>query len=152
MDREIKFRGFEPVEKKWIFSPGFLLFPDGKITLKIGENEEGNLITSPINPETLGQFTGLKDSDGIDIYEGDIIHQLSNPDWHSKVDNKYLIEFGYQDLGHASYQQTVGWNATDVRYIGEYYTKSKGILDLCITHPGIRAKVIGNIHENPELL
>lgn len=33
-----------------------------------------NQLTSPVNPSTVCQFTGLKDSEGKEIWEGDIVH------------------------------------------------------------------------------
>lgn len=141
MKREIKFRVWNESEKKY-----FVPFDGARLDLALTYFEMNIKCGYP------EQFTGLKDSNGKNIYEGDILHELSNPNWHSKVDNKYFIEFGYQDLGSASYQQTIGWNATDIRHFGKEYSKSKGILDLCIKHPGITAVVIGNVNENKELL
>ncbi len=77
-----------------------------------------------VDPNTVGQFTGLTDRDGKEIYEGDIIH-------HGDPNIRYVIE----------------WNDTGLRakqlgsssYAGIYYWR------------GVTS-VIGNIHDNPELL
>lgn len=167
MNREIKFRAWMKEEETMIFSfnqasldsAEFWQFTDNGIEIQVQEEvwkiEGGDPVDRlqyvKADAEIM-QFTGLKDSNGVDIYEGDIILQKSNTDWHSKVEDKFIIEFGYQDLGHSSYQQTIGWNATNVRYFEKSYSKSKGIRDLCINHPGITAIVIGNIHQNKELL
>ena len=66
------------------------------------------------------QFTGLKDCNGVDIYEGDILQD----------EEYYISEVYWDDECHM-------WACTDVG----------GLCDICAN-----IKVIGNIHQNPELL
>ena len=66
------------------------------------------------------QFTGLKDVDGVDIYEGDIIED----------EEHYLSEVYWDEEDHM-------WGCTDIG----------GLADA-----PRQIKVIGNIHQNPELL
>jgi len=67
--------------------------------------------------ETIEQYTGLKDKNGKEIYEGDILCFPDTP----KAGN-----------------WTMKWNEKECRY-SDYYPKDK-------------AEIIGNIHENPDLL
>lgn len=90
----------------------------------------------------LMQYTGLKDINGVEIYEGDIVHRrthlvLYGSDLDDMVDNYYLVEWKYG-----------GW------HIGE------DLIDL-VSEAGINGQtlceetalqVVGNIYENPELL
>lgn len=69
---------------------------------------------------TVEQFTGLKDCEGIKIYEGDII----------------------EDEEH--YYSVISWDNDDSMYVA---SDVGGIADM-----NFPIKVIGNIHQNPELL
>lgn len=146
MKREIKFRGYEPANKEWIVSPGFLLFPDGTITLKTGENEEGNLITYPINAETLGQFTDIKDKNGKEIYKGDILRFPENNDWE-KV-NYSCFEVFFHD-GDANWDYNIGFSISRMHNHGSI---AGGFIPSFKPKTVSKMIVIGNIHENPELL
>ena len=98
-------------------------------TFEFGEDEEviitGNAIVDPL---TVGQFTGLTDKNGVEIYEGDIV----------KVDiftKNYCIVFGESKKWGASFQYKSDFS---IYYLTESFTRD------CL--------VIGNIFDNPELL
>lgn len=86
----------------------------------------------------LMQYTGLKDKNGVEIYEGDIIKQtFESPDyWDGRdVDIDTYIGRVIFDEGELAYK-VVDKNNKLIHYLH--------IFDNC--------KVIGNIYENPELL
>ena len=71
MNREIKFRGLRTDGKGWVY--GFYVYrPDGihLIYFKPFEGVTTNTYFQ-VTPESVGQFTVLKDKNGLEIYEGD---------------------------------------------------------------------------------
>ncbi len=96
-------------------------------------------------PETVGQCTGLKDKIGKLIFEGDILHIKTGKGWSCPIgtDIYYKVvftEFNIQHYGHTEY---IGFMAerSDNYLSSIYYVVTTD-----------RAEVIGNIHDNPELL
>jgi uncharacterized phage protein (TIGR01671 family) len=129
MGREIKFRSYTPsgmVEiDKIVFKTGMAYFED-VLRYQGIDMEEFPLM----------QYTGLKDKDGKEIYEGDIVEsfRFDDPEFRSEVFYKNGA-FGYK-----SYVWEVFISFASNENYKWRDDKSENI------------KVIGNIYENPELL
>lgn len=142
--REIKFRAWDKDETQWLNIKHFG-FDDKELwyVQAIDENEKD--IDPPYfveyNEIELMQYTGLKDKNGKEIYEGDILQTTQYP--CSPVDD-YVLVVEY-DIDRFWGVRTMKANAT-VRGI------SNGIADGLYEFLDEELEVIGNIYENPELI
>lgn len=133
--REIKFRGFSKTftENEWF--NGDLIHYDENTFYIMEQNYRSWDIYSGIevHKESIGQYTGLKDKDGKEIYEGDIL--LQSRSYIPENNIKHRVEFSEKFCGFVA-----------VPMEGEVYRDSA----LCLSEEGFR--IIGNIFENKELL
>ncbi|WP_270216309.1 YopX family protein [Enterococcus lactis] len=99
--------------------------------------QAGRLIThAEMDPDkyVLMQSTGLKDKNGVEIFEGDVVAVENHP-FQRKEDSGVGMEI------EGNY--VVGWNQHDLTWCAG---------DLLLARLKPYVKVIGNIYENPELL
>ena len=129
MKRTIKFRGYNKKNNKWIY--GYYLVNRGQHFVV----EDG--IANPLNTwedylveaDTIGQFTGLLDKNGVEIYEGDIM-ATDNDKKPMYLEICYIVE-------ESSYF---------AKYRGSGIRMWKKWID------DFQKVVVGNIHDNPELI
>lgn len=133
--REIKFRG-KPKEdayesnENWVY--GFYKTVKDQHIIEVFEERgwERGWYPFVVHGETVGQYTGIKDKNGKEIYEGDICadHNEYNP----------------QDLIIIEWRQGA--------FTGRYHTNHSYISYIPCLASKTHIEIIGNIHENPELL
>ena len=136
--RTIKFRAMRN-NGKWVignyvhhFISYFDTIERHSIFLSNSENENGGHWVEDIITKTIGQFTGLYDKDGKEIYEGDILRFGNSPSGVCEVKwNESLAAFCIRFF----FEVEIG-----SRPLGEWVECEKNIA------------IIGNIHDNPELM
>lgn len=80
--REIKFKAKRLDDNSWVF--GYFYEENGNTYIIENRQEESKLnrnLTYQVDPETVCQFTGLKDYENQDIYEGDILAEKRYPEF-----------------------------------------------------------------------
>lgn len=126
MSREIKFRAWDSQENTMFYNEDILNIQFAENFIRI-ENEK-YAFNSFLDEVMLMQYTGLKDKDGIEVYEGDII----------VCNNKYKSIVSYKN----------GSFVKSYRNGNIYLLYDSNIEDEIL----INYEVIGNIYENPDLL
>lgn len=132
--REIKFRAWSTRGE-----PKMIQLVDGKIGGRLNDLQEED-------DWKVMQYTGLKDKNGVEIYEHDIVKILYS-DWPSQLDS-------YPELSHDEYLDSLTYKGIVVwDQYGFWLVDKIGGYPQSISH-GQHGyiEVIGNIYEHPELL
>lgn len=124
--REILFRGKKTDTKEWVEGVAFP-HDNNKVTMLSQHPMDGSLVGKEVDPETVGQFTGLTDKNGKKIFEGDIIQNVT--------EGKTAVVQWFSE-----YSAFMLWCKSEDQVYWLYDNDFHNI------------EVIGNIYDNPELL
>lgn len=131
--REILFRGKRVGNGEWI--EGFYAQSGEKKYILIDNDiAVGYLAMKEVNPDTIGQYTGLTDKNGTKIFEGDIVKREYTL-WHGET-----IKTRETQIGVVSYSN---------KDCGFCLDK---VCNLRKPWDGDTLEIIGNIHDSPEKL
>lgn len=125
--REIKFRGLGIFDNQWTYGGISNMLPDSTAIIeknyKHGEPPSAHVV----DPKTVGEYTGFKDIQGNEVFEGDVL--------------SICFDEHDEDREH-------GWNAEVIFHHGCFMAGDEDLVVNIIES----ALVIGNIHEHPHLL
>ncbi|UNQ40928.1 YopX family protein [Prescottella equi] len=119
MSREIKFRAWDEEYGLWVYF---------NLSDAIGGRVAA--ITDPLRLVNKCRATGLKDKNGVEIYEGDILKDTHDSGWQGTTVQIDQVIYSADPAGFTFGERWSPLNSHDIK----------------------RMEVIGNIYENPELL
>ena len=126
--REILFRGKRIDNGEWV--KGYYSYETDECSFELHLISDNKSVVTEVVPETVGQYTGLKDKNGKKIFEGDIIgtdrfgvgHQIDGYVVYNENNGQYELVFDLDDNGKM------------------YVRLERNVI------------VEGNIHDNPEIM
>ena len=155
--REIKFRG-KDYSGQWVY--GDLIHKRHDKESVLIQDYKG--LGSDVDTTTIGQYTGLKDKNGREIYEGDI---LLIEEYENDV---FDYEFNYEEIKELSLEDVRGEFQRSYKAL-IYYDEGCFVVspinsnccemyisvmfgNMKYSQPIFEFEIIGNIHDNPELI
>lgn len=146
--RTIKFRGKRVNNGEWGYGDYHRRAGGVHCIIAMEPDEQGKVcyVVNQVDPKTVGQFTGLLDKNGDEIYEGDVLQRIPNEQYSDATG--IPLDMLREDIGEGGDMVFVRYDESQARVM--YYS----LIDR-FNSPWLNTKyftVIGNIHDNPELL
>lgn len=132
--RTIKFRGHRLDNKEWVFG-NLAQCDNGRAYIhQLVDADEDSWLYWEVDPNTVGQFMGLYDCEGREIYEGDIIRRKARISFLGNIkSSNHEVKFGEDGI-----------------YTGFYLDPPCDVF--FNSHNGFLFKIIGNIYDMPEVV
>jgi len=134
MSREIKFRGKCNDNAVWLYGDlvtdkanRFILRRDASAFDEVDE----------VRPETVGQFTGLHDKNGVEIYEGDVFQSF----YHPEVVFHHTVEWS---------DRLSGWYCRHEKDTDDKAGNGSAQLWVFLGDKSLHSELIGTIHDKGE--
>ena len=148
--REILFRGKRLDDGEWV--EGYYLSDCARHAIAVSHSLVQGWELHEVGPATVGQFTGLTDKNGKKIFEGDKV-QLTILDEDSCCGRTYTESFAIIWSGRKkSFELHDGKEYCLGDYRGSHRPDITYITDSAMSCLIQDVEIIGNIHDNPELL
>ena len=132
MNREILFRGKDFLKEEWMY--GDLVKTKNFVAIKKTNGDYFH--PTQVSPNTVGQYTGLKDKNGKQIFEGDILGYIGK-----RKDNMNKV-----------YRRKVVFHEGMFALLSKELPAYSALNYHCMEDGRSAWSVIGNIHDNPELI
>ena len=132
MNREILFRGKDFLKEEWVY--GDLVQTKNFVAIKKTNGDYFH--PTQVSPNTVGQYTGWKDKNGKQIFEGDILGYIGK-----RKDNMNKV-----------YRRKVVFHEGMFALLSKELPAYSALNYHCMEDGRSAWSVIGNIHDNPELI
>lgn len=133
MNREIEFRGLNGTQ--WYYGDLEYRRKDDVALIHTYKDDGSYNKQYLVDPYTVGEFTGLRDKNGVKIFEGDVVEVTS-------------LRYGYEDFMKKMLCEIV----YDSDLCCFDFLASDRKRCMCVTIVDAEIEVVGNIHDNPELI
>ena len=142
MARVIKFRGKATSDGSWVYGD-LVHTSSNKVAIWPTEHAEGGMVE--VSVKSVGQYTGLRDRFGKEIYEGDVVRQK----WKMTISDDNVAFTAKGQQAGIVVIRTRGVSLSPCLCTND--VSEEAMLTKNIPVTGKRSEIMGNIHDTPDL-